>query len=736
MATTIASLAVKVGADISEMQTKLNQASNQVKGFGNRVGGALSTARQAVTPVALGIAAIGGASLNAAIQFEDNFANVIKTVNASDTELAALKESIRTMATDTDLSALEDAHTELTNIAAIGGQLGVETGDLETFTQVVGAMTVATDLSAESAAQFAARFANVTGMDIGNIEDLSDTLVTLGNNSAASESEISEVASRLASLAGLGFDVDEILGYSAAVKSLGLNSELGSTNLTKTITDMTSAAAAGGPELEAWANATGMTADEFSNLQTNDPSATLDSFLQRLGQMDATTAITTLQDLGITSSEQQRTLLTLAQGFETVESSVDMASDAYKGNNATMDELGAKAETTKGKINTFKNNVNDLAITLGDKLLPAANSVVTGFTDLVQGLADGDVEQALGGIGGAVQPIVDAISDLTGSESFDVGGGLIAWIDAFQNFKQIVTVILDDIQRRFTIMKLDIELGASELYLSVQRALPSQIQDQEGMFNAQSNIANLGSRRNNIETADRINDALREGLNAGEPLQLGDLVDLGEGLEIPLESLLPAITDESASALLRNNLADTFQAALAGGDSETAGGLLPLADMMSFDPEDMRAAIVSASAAAFGEDGEMLDVVIDTAAAFDVDPNTEQFQADVTAAIEAQNYPVTVDAPVSVNAIMKGVQGEIESAFGGSIENYHSGGTFRSAAGEGLAILRDGERVLTPGEAAGHRSGGGGVIINYSPLGESGYDSLMKLNRAASDAGY
>jgi hypothetical protein len=48
----------------------------------------------------------------------------------------------------------------------------------------------------------------------------------------------------------------------------------------------------------------------------------------------------------------------------------------------------------------------------------------------------------------------------------------------------------------------------------------------------------------------------------------------------------------------------------------------------------------------------------------------------------------------------------------------HSGGTFWSgnAAGEGLALLRDGERVLTPEQSQGYHHGGM-TVVNNLPAG-------------------
>ena len=91
--TTVADLSVRVGADINGLTNGLKNADQHVTGFGGRFGGALSTIGSGMSDVGMKLAlltgpivAIGGVAANAAIDFESAFADVRKTVNATDQE--------------------------------------------------------------------------------------------------------------------------------------------------------------------------------------------------------------------------------------------------------------------------------------------------------------------------------------------------------------------------------------------------------------------------------------------------------------------------------------------------------------------------------------------------------------------------------------------------------------------------------------------------------------------------
>lgn len=429
--TTIADLSVKIAADITGLKTGLTQANNSLGEFARSAGDKIGDFGGNLALLSAPLGAMGIAAISAGISFESAFADVRKTVSASEVELMALQSTLRDMATDDSnpVSSLDNALLTLTSVSAAAGQLGVETENIASFSQTMSYLGVATNLTAEEAAVFSARFKNVTGMSFDKIDELADTLVTLGNNMATTESEIATFATRLAPLANFEWEPDKILGYSAALSSLGVSAELGGTNLTKSVSDMTTAVAMGGPELEGFAAIAGSTADEFKKLADSNPELAFFSFIEGLSKMDASDQILQLNALGISSVEQIGTLQRLAGGFDTLTQSLELAQGAWVGNNAALNEATAKAATTEGDLNRLKNQLFELGVSASAGLLPvikdlagALSPIITGITDWVnknpeltgQILAASVGAMALGGAMVVLGPILGAVGTAIG----------------------------------------------------------------------------------------------------------------------------------------------------------------------------------------------------------------------------------------------------------------------------------------------------------------------------------
>lgn len=229
-----------------------NIQDNMVRGLfdGNRLRSALSDygeILQGFGDIARETIQRLGEPIRLAVEFESGIADIVKTLPAEFSDNAQFVEelslSLRDLATgDSPLAGLENATQQLTDIASAAGQLGIAAPEILGFTEAVGKLTIASDLGAEEGAFALARFSAVTGET--DFAGVGSALVNLGNNFAATESEITEFAERLAGAGtSAGLSSDEILALGAAMANVGLNAEAGGTAFTTILNEMVKASA-------------------------------------------------------------------------------------------------------------------------------------------------------------------------------------------------------------------------------------------------------------------------------------------------------------------------------------------------------------------------------------------------------------------------------------------------------------------------------------------------------------
>jgi TP901 family phage tail tape measure protein len=765
--TTVAELAVVLSADISGLTNGLQTAENRISTFGGTlrsIGGSLQSFGGAVTTL-FGPAAAGiGLATNAAIDFESAFAGVIKTVDATDAELATLREGIRAMATDTEnpVAALDNAAVTLAGIAESAGQLGVAREDILGFTETIGQLTMATNLTAEDAATMAARFANIAQMDLSNIDRFGATIVDLGNNSATTEGEILAMGLRLAAAGtAAGMSEADILGVSAAMSSLGLEAEAGGTAMTRVINEMVTAAATGGPELEAFASTAGMTGDAFAAMFESDPTGALLAFITGLEQLDAASQISVMENLGLNDIRVADTLRRLSGDSELLATSLGIASEAWQENTALTEEAGKRAETTESQMTMFKNSLNELGITVGDILLPPLRSLIEQMQpvvesvrawaeanpELVSQIADIAVKGAL--LGGALLiagTALSAIGTIAGAAAAGVGlllspigllvaavgvlaavlndsgiqQGLAAWGPAFEAIGLTLRLVGDKVKRDVETFFLNIQARITDFIANFRQRILDATGGQVDIA-PEITLSNydIERRLSEMQIADTIARTLTEQVGQAE-INLGEMINVETAqasVSSTMEGLLNnpgVITNMSEAGKVA--IESAISLAATNGDVGTYNALLPIATELDIPIapmiEDNQLAVDEAALAPYD-------------ATLTVDMTVRPGAIDMTA--------VQAALTSRLNALANGSNG---GGFGVGVAPMgipvgHDGLMMRS---DGLAYLAAGERVLNPAETQDYERGGGDTII-INAYAESPYELARMLDKARARSG-
>lgn len=407
----------------SAYQGLASQLKDTGKGI-KEVGENIDTITKPIQYASTALAAGGVASAKFAIDFEDSFAGVKKTVDATPEQLAKIKQGIIDLSTTgiDGRGAIPQTTTELNELAAAGGQLGISQENIIDFTEVMAQMGTATNLVGEEGAATLARFQNVMGVGQNEIRNIGSAIVDLGNHSATTESEIAAMALRMGKYgSSVRMSAADVLGYSAALSSLGIEAQMGGSAIGRTWLSIEKAVANGGEGLKAFAKYSGKSAEEFKEQWNTDSSGAFNGLLK--GLQSAENLTVALDDLGINNTQDIQAMMALVNGYDLVTESVNRSNTAYQENTALQEEFNAKNETTASKLANTKNNIIEAARSIGETMLPSIQDASTTVANFAKGLSQMSDEQKKVVVNtGATVIAIGAISKVSAGAIKGVGG--------------------------------------------------------------------------------------------------------------------------------------------------------------------------------------------------------------------------------------------------------------------------------------------------------------------------
>ncbi|MBO4794287.1 MAG: phage tail tape measure protein [Deltaproteobacteria bacterium] len=461
----------KLQENMAKAETSLNNLKNQI---GNvKMDTLVSQAEQLATffsQLRLGL----GPVLEGAGQLADD---AYKTYVSREAALTYATKNVEDIhQTTEDINALDKALQNMTtrmprsyeNLAELmgtGATLGVPYESLMRFTEIMGKLETATNVTGEQGAQQMAQFVNLTEHSYENLDRIGSALVALGNSSATTESAILEMAHRSASgLSLVGMGSDDILGLAAALASVGINAEAGGSSLSKLGKRMDEAANVGASSIDAllnvgkrtfrgafesvydlytyldttkgawkdfyaglgmtaqdsknllnsalaaerFAGAMGMTAQQFAAGWNQNAADQMLNFFMSLGTLDADAGenmLWVMDQLGITEIRQSNMVRALANNYQLLGNSLQTARDGYRENIALENEAQRAYSTTESQMAVNRNKQQNALAATGDPMRAWRQPFDDFFGDLKQWYADWP---------GWAQTAVGAVTDVMG----------------------------------------------------------------------------------------------------------------------------------------------------------------------------------------------------------------------------------------------------------------------------------------------------------------------------------
>lgn len=420
---------------------EFNAAISKAKSAGEQLSQVGSTLTKTIT---LPFTAAAGASLKFATDFESSFTGVRKTVDATEPEFQALAQAFRDMAKEIPINV-----NEINRIGEAAGQLGIENENLVEFVRTMADLGVTTDLTSDQAASALARLANITQMPQTEFRRLGSTVVDLGNRFATTESQIVEMALRLAgSGKQVGLTEGQILGFATALSSVGIQAEAGGSAFSKVFEEVAKAVAVGGEQLELFASVAGKSAGEFADVFRTDAAGAIEIFVNGLANMQGGSdrVILALSELGIEERRMRDALSRLSGAGDLLNDTLDRQAIAWEEGTALAKEAELRYKTFESQLTIFWNRLKDIGITLGTAFIPALKDVLDLSQPLIAGVAKLAEKFAqlptpiklivagLGGLAAAAGPVLfvtgQLISAWTTLAASTIGASLIPAIKA------------------------------------------------------------------------------------------------------------------------------------------------------------------------------------------------------------------------------------------------------------------------------------------------------------------
>ena len=364
---------------------------------------ALYDASQAYLGLATGLMAPAAAAITFSTQYDKAFSSVRRTTLETGAPLQQLRDDLVQLTTE-----MPTSFEAVANIATIGAQLNVAAADLGNFTKVVAMFSATTNTSVDAAAVGLGRLAQLTHTAGSDYEALGSAIYQVGITSVATEQEILNMASEIATSGDLaGFTNHQIIALAGSLSSLGVQPEAARGSLMRIFNVIETGAASGGAALEKLADVSGMSSATLQKTWGTDSQRVFTAFVRGLGKMqDAggnTNAV--LKSMGVTAIRDIRTLQILANNTDIYANALQESNEAYSSGSALREGYAVQMQNLADKMQMLFNTLKAVADAIGGEFAP----VLIDMAESAQALADGFLWLSKTPVGGVLAALTVAV---------------------------------------------------------------------------------------------------------------------------------------------------------------------------------------------------------------------------------------------------------------------------------------------------------------------------------------
>ncbi len=340
---------IKLEKEFNAVSKRLSEVQIGAKNTGMSFGKLADGFNRYFAVVTAGIAAFSGLAfsikemITAQGELDDSLANIRKSTGMTALEVQNLNKQLGKIDTRT-------SRQDLRQMAVVAGQLGMAKEDVFAFVESVDKLNVALGDEftggAEEVAKQMGMLRNVlTDTKTANVADdmmrVGNAINTLGAAGFATGPVMSDFVSRIGGIGiPLGLTSDEVLGLSATLQELNVNSERGGTAVVKVMQKMTT-------NTKAFAGVAGMPVKEFTELVNKDLYGAFLKVVEgsKRGGQSATDLAGIIKELEISGVGASEIFAKLATNTGMLAEKVALAGSSLQGTGSITSEFNIKNAT-------------------------------------------------------------------------------------------------------------------------------------------------------------------------------------------------------------------------------------------------------------------------------------------------------------------------------------------------------------------------------------------------------
>lgn len=387
------------------------------------------------------------------IDFDSGLIDISKTTGISGKELQGLSDDMINLSRR--LQVIDTS--KLLEYGTVAGQLGIHgSKDIQNFSESLAKLETATDVSGRAGAEQVARFLQLADGGVKNIKAFGDELVHLGNNFAATESQILSNALSIAQNTG-AYNIarNEMLAYAAATSAVGIQSEVVGSAINRVLQQL-SIAASGGKNATEVFNTLKVSQSELSDLLRNNASGAFKLLVERLneGYKSGKDLNSILRDMGIRNIRDIRVVQTLAtRGYDVLNDSMRKVGESAS---ALNDEFDKQSEKISAQIGRIKTSWENLILSVdngkgiwGRAMVGMADSIANLFDRITNAVTSRSWSEFFGRLGGlsSINPIISTyVDNVANAGRYSSSGSQGNRILPYSESKRIMSMTLHEMK--------------------------------------------------------------------------------------------------------------------------------------------------------------------------------------------------------------------------------------------------------------------------------------------------